>query len=534
VTHATLPDSGRAVVDGAPAFLSIKSVSKTFGGQKALDEATLDLRPGEVHALLGMNGCGKSTLIKVLAGVHEADGGAHIEVDGETVHLSTRQSHAAGFRFVHQDLGLIGTLSAAENLELTAQRPRAWFSDRALRARARRLLGDYGVDIDVDVPVQELTRAQQSLIAIVRAIADLPHGKGLLVLDEPTASLPPRDVATLVEALDTIRSRGLAVLMVTHRMDEVFAAAQRITVLRDGRTVLTCPTTETTREELTTAIIGTRLTAPAVLERRAPQLSTTATQPRTPVLEVSGLVGRRVADVSFSVGPGEIVGLTGLVGSGYEEALAYAFGAAKREAGTVRVGSRTVPAGRCGSAVRAGMGYVPSDRDRLGSIPAWTIAENLTLPSVPSSRVKLLDLRRERRESQDWTRELEVVPSDVNRRLAELSGGNRQRIALGRWLRRGCDVLLLDEPTIGVDVAGKRRIYDMLRQAASDGVAVVVASSDHPELIELCDRIIVLRQGEVVARFEAGEATEQRLFRASVGSDLSAAGDHHQDVRRTP
>lgn len=532
MTPTTQSASGLAAVDGGRAFLSIRSVSKTFGGQLALDGATLDLWPGEVHALLGMNGCGKSTLIKVLAGVHEADGGAHIEVEGSRAHLSTRQSHAAGFRFVHQDLGLIGTLSAAENLELTAQRPRAWFSDRALRERARLLLGEYGVDIDVDVPVQELTRAQQSLIAIVRAISDLPRGKGLLVLDEPTASLPPRDVATLVETLDTIRSRGLAVLLVTHRLEEVFAAAQRITVLRDGRTVLTCRTAETSRDELTTAIIGTRMAAPAELEARTARVST-ATPPRTPVFEVVGLTGRRVTDVSFAVGAGEILGLTGLVGSGYEEALAYAFGASPRDAGTVRVGSRSVPAGRPGQAVRAGIGYVPSDRDRLGSIPAWTIAENLTLPAVPSSRVRLLDLRRERTESQEWARELEVVPSDVNRRLAELSGGNRQRIALGRWLRRGCEVLLLDEPTIGVDVAGKRRIYDMLRQAASDGVAVVVASSDHPELLELCDRIIVLRQGEAVARYEADEATEQRLFQASVGSDLSAAGIHREDVRRT-
>jgi ribose transport system ATP-binding protein len=527
VTPGTLSISGPVAVGGEGPFLSIKSVSKTFGGQKALDGATLDLRAGEVHALLGMNGCGKSTLIKVLAGVHEADGGNHIEVDGLPVHLSTRQSHMAGFRFVHQDLGLIGTLSAAENLELTARRPRAWFSDRALRARARRLFGDYGVDLDVDIPVQELTRAQQSLVAIVRAIADLPSGKGLLVLDEPTASLPPRDVATLVETLDRVRAQGLAVLLVTHRMEEVFAAAQQITVLRDGRTVLTCRTAETSREELTTAIVGTRL----LHANQSPSVSPKRHGP--PVLEVTGLSGRRVDEVSFSVTAGEILGLTGLVGSGYEEALAYAFGAAKRDAGTVRVGSHVVPSGSCGHAVRAGIGYVPSDRDRLGSIPSWTIAENLTLPAVPSSRLRLLDLRRERTESQDWTRQLEVVPSDVGRRLAELSGGNRQRIALGRWLRRGCDVLLLDEPTIGVDVAGKRRIYDMLRRAAAQGVAVVVASSDHPELLELCDRIVVLRQGEVVARLEADEATEQRLFRASAGTDLTSIRDHVEDVRRT-
>lgn len=500
-------------------FLDIRHLTKTFGAQRALDGARLELRSGEIHALLGQNGSGKSTLIKVLAGIHKPDDGAVVEIEGSPVDLTSRHSREAGFRFVHQDLGLIGQLSSAENLELTAERPRAWYSDHALRRRAELILDEHGISLDVTVPVQDLTRAQQSLIAIVRAIADLPDGKGLLVLDEPTASLPPADVSHLLDVIRAIARTGVSVLYVTHRMEEVFAGSDHMTVLRDGRTVLTGPTNDISPEQLTDAITG----GPGKTADVAPVAARVDRSTALPALSVSGLAGPRVHDVSFVAQSGEIVGITGLVGSGFEEALAYTFGFAKRDRGDVAVHGAPLQSGSCKKAVNAGVGYVPSDRDRLGSIPGWTIAENLTLPSIPRRALGLLSRRGERSESTEWVERLEIVPTDADRTLSELSGGNRQRVALGRWLRRGCRVLLLDEPTIGVDVGGKTRIYEILRECAEEGMAVVVASSDHPELLEICDRILVLKDGRLVSSFERGAVTPEDLFKASVGAGRSVS-----------
>lgn len=508
-------DSGplpRETERSGSAFLDISGLTKTFGAHRALDGASLHVRAGEIHALLGQNGSGKSTLIKVLAGIHQPDAGSLIEVDGAPLEIGARHGHDAGFRFVHQDLGLIGQLSAAENLELTAERPRAWFSDRALRHRAEAVCAQHGVDLDVTTPVQDLTRAQQSLVAIVRAIADLPEGKGLLVLDEPTASLPPTEVSHLLDVIRAIARSGISVLYVTHRMEEVFAAAHRLTVLRNGRTVLATDTADITPDQLTDAITGPGRAAAA----GGPAAPSALAEAATPALRVSGLTGRRVRHVDLVARSGEILGITGLVGSGYEETLAYIFAASRRDGGEVTVHGTRLSGRGCAAAVRAGVGYVPSDRDRLGSIPQWTIAENLTLPAIPRRALGLLSRRRERAESTEWSERLEIVPADVDRTLMELSGGNRQRVAVGRWLRHGCRVLLLDEPTIGVDVGGMSRIYRMLREAAEDGVAVVVASSDHPELLEICDRILVLRDGALVASFERGRVTQEELFRASV------------------
>jgi ribose transport system ATP-binding protein len=519
-------------------FLHVHRLTKTFGGQRALDGASLRLNAGEVHALLGQNGSGKSTLIKILAGVYTPDPGFRIEIEGAELDPSPRAIRHAHFRFVHQDLGLIGSLSAAENLEINASRPRFWLSERALHRRASQVLCEHGVELDVTRPVQELSRAQQSLIAIVRAIADLPPGRGLLVLDEPTASLPPAEVSHLLDALRSLRAKGLAILYVTHRMEEVFDVSERITIFRDGRTVMESRTDSTDNACVTAAILGAQEHARLVDKPPRPRQSgdpaDAVSANGSPALSVRGLHGGRVNDVSFELARGEILGLTGLVGSGYDEALSCAFGKTSRQAGEVDVAGTTLNGDHCRAAVQAGIGYVPSDRDRLATLPDWTLAENLTLAQIPS-RGLALDRRLERQSTLEWLRRLEVVPRDPNRKIIELSGGNRQRVVLGRWLRRGCRVLLLDEPTIGVDVAGKDRIYSLLRDAADRGVGIVVASSDHTELLEICDRIIVFRDGKIAATLDptAGITTEQ-LFRECTGLPADSVHDGDQAGDSTP
>ncbi len=511
-------------------FLHVHRLSKTFGGQCALDGASLRLNTGEIHALLGQNGSGKSTLIKILAGIHTPDPGFNIDIGGaEPDSFPGRHIRHDSFRFVHQDLGLIGPLSAAENLELGANEPKAWFSDRSLNRRAASLLREHGVELDVMRPVQDLSRAQQSLIAIVRAIADLPPGRGLLVLDEPTASLPPAEVSHLLEVLRSLRSNGLAILYVTHRLEEVFAVSDRITVLRDGRTVLTSPTSAMDVAGVTAAILGSRGQAgSADAAMTLPQTGHSAkvsTDAKANVLSVKGLQGRRISGVNFGVAAGEILGLTGLVGSGYDEALSCIFGTTKRQGGEVYIDGIRLKSTRPAGAVKAGAGYVPSDRDRLACLQDWTVAENLTLAEVPA-RGLMLDRRAEKRDTLEWLHRLEIVPPDPNKKLIELSGGNRQRVVLGRWLRRGCRVLLLDEPTIGVDVAGKERVYGLLRDAAAEGVGIVVASSDHPELLSICDRILVFRNGIITATLPASDGlTDERLFLECTGGPAGTADD---------
>ncbi|MTD54018.1 ATP-binding cassette domain-containing protein [Amycolatopsis sp. RM579] len=353
----------------------------------------------------------------------------------------------------------------------------------------------------------------------------------MLVLDEPTASLPPAEVSHLLDALRALRAKGLAILYVTHRMEEVFDISQRITILRDGRTVMESRTDETDDAGVTAAILGAqehaRLVGKPAQVSRPDDSAAAVPSNGPPALSVGGLRGGRVNDVGFDLARGEILGLTGLVGSGYDEALACVFGMTSRQAGRVEVYGEALKGDHCRNAVQAGVGYVPSDRDRLATIPDWTLAENLTLARIPTRRLAL-DRRFERRSTLEWLRRLEVVPLDPKRKIVELSGGNRQRVVLGRWLRRGCRVLLLDEPTIGVDVAGKDRIYTLLRDAADRGVGIVVASSDHTELLEICDRIVVFREGKIATTLDPGAGvTHEQLFRECSG--LPADGDQAGD-----
>jgi len=512
--------SNRASTESAPVtpFLSLRGISKVFAGQWALKSVDLDLRPGEIHALLGKNGSGKSTLIKILAGIHRPEAGFEAYVRGEPSRLgSPREAHAAGLRFIHQDLGLVETLDVVDNLALgAAYGSNGWLSDRHERRRARQILADHGLDVDVTQPVRTLTGTQKSLLAIVRAVHDTPDGSGLLVLDEPTASLPERDVKHLFALLANVRAKGITILYVTHRLPEVFRISDRVSVLRDGERVTTTPTAGLDHDALAEIIVGHSVT------QSKPSAPTTRRM-QDGGLAVKALRGApQVRDISLHVDSGEIVGLTGLVGSGFEAALGLIFGSAVPTRGEVFVGGRPVRLGNPIAAISAGIGYVPPDRRRLSAIQDWTLRENLTLTDVPTvAATPLIDTRADRRDAIEWLQRLDVDTGDPERLMSSLSGGNQQKVVLGKWMRRGSQVLLLDEPTIGVDVGAKDRIYSLLRDAAARGTSILIASTDLEELAAVCNRVLVLRDGRNAAELKGDQITVDRLFAECAGLDGS-------------
>lgn len=496
--------------------LTIRGLSKTFVSTRALRDVDFDLRAGEIHALIGQNGCGKSTLIKILAGFHQPDPGVEIRLAGQELDLArTADSHDAGFRFVHQDLGLVGSLSTVENLMLgrevtTARGGRIRWD--AERRDAERRMADLGYRFDVLRPVVELGAAERTGVAIARALWDWEAAR-VLVVDEPTASLPREEVATLFAALERVRRAGLGVIYVSHRLDEIFAIGDRVTVLKDGTLVGTWNVADITQDDLVSSMIG----GEELRKRGEGEVRPDAEV----VLSTSGLCGTVVDNVDLEARRGEVVGIAGLTGSGREEILPLLFGAASRT-GDVLVGGRSVPS-RPRGAMRAGLALVPADRRGHGAVLGMTVRENTSLTHLRpfSTWLGFLSRARENREAEEWIQRLDVRPDSAEAIFALLSGGNQQKVVLAKWLRRQPKVLLLDEPSQGVDVGAKAVIHALARQVAQDGACVVIASSDDAELCDTCDRVLVMRDGHIVAEVEGARLTAEELGRLQLG--LTAA-----------
>lgn len=488
--------------------LELVGVTKTFPGQVALDRASLLLQPGEVHALLGQNGSGKSTLIKILAGYHQPDAGATAERDGVPFPLgSAAAAHAAGIRFIHQDLGLIPELSVAENLALGGRyRRSAWVDDRRETAAAQSLLDAWGVETDASAPMHTLGQAERTMVAIVRAVRDGIDDGGILVLDEPSATLPPHEFASVSRLVKQVRDRGGSVVYVTHRLGEVFEIADTVTVLRDGRVTGTRPVAGLDHDGLVAMIIG------RPLESVYPELPEPGDGA---LLTAEGIVGGSVQSLSLQVREREVVGVAGLTGSGRESVADLLFGTRDRTAGTVRVVGEEVRAARPAASIAHGMALLPADRKAVGSIPDLTIRENVTLPDIPARRARWLRIGAERREVRTWLDTMSVS-TDTERPLATLSGGNQQRALITRWLRRRSRVFLMDEPTQGVDIGAKVAIYRAIRDVASDGAAVLVASTDNDELAAICDRVIVMRDGRAAATLSGARLTSEAILEHSM------------------
>lgn len=503
--------------------LMLQGLSKTFQGQQALNEVDFEIKPGEIHCLLGQNGSGKSTLIKILAGYHTPDSGAGpAEVDGQPFELgSATAAHDAGLRFIHQDLALIDDLSVVDNLALGGQyEGRFWLSDRRERRRARRILSEYGVDLDPGQPLASLGAAQQTMTAIVRAMHGVDATKGVLVLDEPTASLTATDKDHLFSMLRELKSRGGTILYVTHRLGEVFELADRVSVLHDGRHVATRDVEGLNHDRLVELILG----------RPLDELYPVAQTPGTEIaLDVRSLRGGRLKDFSGTVHIGEKVGIVGVDGSGVERVLGLIFGAEPRKAGEVRLLGKSLTPRSPRDGVRNGLAYVPGDTKRLGGVADWTLRENVTLPWVTGrGPLRWLGARRERADVSPYLGQVEVKPSDPEAVLSSLSGGNRQKVMIARWLRCRAKVFLLEDPTAGVDVGAKSAIYAALNHVAADGAAVLMATSDLEEACGFCDRIIVIRDGRVASTLSGDRLTVDVVLSEMLrSSEPSAEGATH-------
>jgi ribose transport system ATP-binding protein len=495
-------------------LLTMRGIVKQFPGVRALDGVDLDVEAGEVHCLLGQNGAGKSTLIKVLAGAHRPDEG-EITFAGQSVWFGSPQAaDQAGIATIYQELDLVPGLSVAENVVLGHESARFGFTrPRDAEERARGLLRRLGhPEIPARRELGRLSAAGQQVVSVARALA---RDARLIVMDEPSAVLDPEEVQNLFRVIRELTGEGVAIVYISHRLDEIRQIGDRVTVLKDGRTVArNLPARDTPTAEVIRLMTGRSIEYVFPAHGTAPG--------REVALEVEGLTRQgEFADVSFTVRSGEVVGLAGLVGSGRSEILETVYGARRASKGTVRVHGRALRPGSVPSAVRAGVGLCPEERKSQGLLLAEPVSRNVSLPALRRfARLGFLGRDAEVAAVGAVTAQLDVRPSDPTRPVRMLSGGNQQKVVLARWLLRGCDVLLLDEPTRGVDVGARSEIYGLIRRLADSGVAVVLVSSEVPEVLGLADRVLVVREGRVVRTAHSADLDESRVL------DLVMEGVH--------
>ncbi|PFG39151.1 monosaccharide ABC transporter ATP-binding protein (CUT2 family) [Georgenia soli] len=501
--------------DPAPPLLQMRGIVKHFPGAKALDGVDLEIRAGEVHCLLGQNGAGKSTLIKTLAGAHRPDRG-EILWQGEPATIDSPQAALElGVATMYQELDVVDGLSVAENIYLGHELANGGFLRRAeAHERTRELLRRLGhPEIPPSREVGRLSAAGKQIVSMARALS---HDAKVIVMDEPSAVLDPEEVSNLFRVVRSLSAEGVAIIYISHRLEEIRQIGDRITVLKDGRTVAT---------GLAVADTPTAKLIPLMTGREVATNFGGASSGATsdePVLEVDGLTLAGVfSDVSFSVRPGEIVGLAGLVGAGRSEILETVYGARHATGGTVKVGGRQLRRGSVPAAVAAGVGLAPEERKSQGLLLDEPVFRNITLSTFSRfARGGFLDERGERLAAEEQIKALQLAPADPRRVIRTLSGGNQQKAMLARWLVHGCKVLLLDEPTRGVDVGARAEIYTLIRRLAAQGAAIVVVSSEIEEVLGLADHVLVVADGAVVHSGPADQIDEHRVL------DLVMEGTH--------
>lgn len=519
-SNAGAPAPGAAAAAGDVPAISVRGLSKTFPGVRALNDVSLDVLPGTVHALLGQNGCGKSTLIKVLAGYHRPDPGAEAWLKGEPFELGSAAADVAhSLRFVHQDLGIINELDGVDNFSLSLGYTRTRFgrvSQRRELERARALVERFGLDLDLTRPLSEASAVERTIIAIARALAGWDRGEGVLVLDEPTASLPSIEVRRLFDVIEDVKASGTAVLYVSHRLDEIFEIADYVTVLRGGVVVDERAVAEVGPRELASLIAGQE-TGPDsrfLHDHRA--------RAGEPLLQVRGLTTPTLHGIDIDIDRGEVLGVAGLLGSGRED-LPYAIAGARSNSEVSArwtIDGQTVDRLDVDSALEMGIALIPGDRARESVLREFTVLENISMAMLPRLRGRgRLDSRRERREALEWMRRLEVAEEHIDRPISTLSGGNQQKVVLARWLWSEPKVLAMSEPTAGVDIGARQALYESLRRQAERGLAVIVCSSDIADLVAVCSRILVLREGHVVHVLEREEISTGAIVSATEGAD---------------
>lgn len=485
-------------------LLELQNIQKRFGGVAALADGNLSVRPGEVHLLMGENGAGKSTLMKIVAGMVQRDGGKMLWRGGEVFLKTPAEAAAIGIAMVHQESLLAPHLSVAENIFLGREErlPFGWVARRRMAERAARLIEQHRFPLNAEWRVERLSPAGKQLVEICRAIQ---HGSSLLIFDEPTSSLSRAETSEVFRIVRTLRERNMGVIYITHRLDELQEVGGRVTILRDGRTVHTADLADLTTEEIIHYMVGREVEA--IYERQP-------LPPGEEVLRIEDLnVRGKLEHVNLTLRAGEIVGMAGLIGAGRTELCRALFGMDPIESGRIFVRGREVKIGSPREAVAAGIGLIPEDRQRAGLALRLPIAHNLTLANVPAiSRAGILDARAESRAASDYISRLRIRASSPRQLAGRLSGGNQQKVVISKWLFRNAKIFLFDEPTRGIDVGAKVEVFQVMDELARSGAGLLMVSSEMPELLQVADRILVMRQGRISGELP-GRTTQEEIMR---------------------
>jgi ribose transport system ATP-binding protein len=509
--------------DPAAPVLEIVGASKSFLGVRALQEVDFSLRPGEVHALVGENGAGKSTLIKVATGVYQPDAG-ELRLQGRRVHFPTPlAAQEAGISTIYQEINLVPLMSVARNLYLNREPRRLGLINSArMRRDARTVLREYGVDVNVTRPLRELGLGAQQMVAIARAVQ---IDARIVIMDEPTSSLENREVETLFAVIERLRRQGIAILYVSHRLDELFRICDAVTVMRDGRVVHTGAMRDLDRLQLVSLMLGRDLAE--VRRHGVTDFGSEHEIGDRPVLRAENLSSRRVLDdVSLDVRPGEVVGLGGLLGAGRSETVKAVVGALHTDGGRVEIDGVLVRRNSTAAAIRAGAVLLPEDRKSEGIVPNLSVRENIVLAALPRiSRAGLVTRAKQDEIVDYFMKRLRIKASGPDQKVGELSGGNQQKVLLARWLCLNPKVLLLDEPTRGIDVGAKAEVQGVIDELAKDGLGVVLISSELEELIEGSDRVVVLKDGRKVGELTGDAVSEDSLMHSLAQASEGNTGD---------
>lgn len=494
-------------------FIQMKGIKKAFHHHLVLDGVDFEVCTGEVHALMGENGAGKSTLMKILTGMYEKDDGT-ITVDGKEVHYRhPKEAERDGIVFIHQELNIIPTLTVAENMFLGREQTigkTGWIRQKEMAEEAKRYLQKLGMDIDPNEMAGRLSVGKQQVIEIARALST---NAKCLIMDEPTAALTDREIQTLFTVIRTLKQQGVAIVYISHRMEEIFTICDRISVLRDGQFIGTKLIRETTFDEIVHMMVGRQI------GERFPKRSVQIGEER---LRVEGLTQNGVFhNVSFTVRAGEILGVAGLMGAGRTEIMEAIFGIRKTDAGTVYLNQQPVKITSPRQAVEYGMAFITEDRKGKGLVLQMSVRENLTLPKVGQlAIVGLIDNKKENELVRSLIERLHIKAASVEIEVKSLSGGNQQKVVFGKWLAMNPSILILDEPTRGVDVGAKKEIYEMMNELAAQGVAIIMVSSELPEILGMSDRIMVVHEGKVTAILQNDNVDQETIMRAATGGDV--------------